>query len=63
MTDFQTPTGPLPEKWLQHWQQQAPVTLIPTWEDAKNMYEPVPRKAEIEEKNEQMLRKALHILP
>ncbi|WPK10575.1 acetoin utilization protein AcuC [Lysinibacillus louembei] len=62
MNDLPCPTGPLPEKWLAHWQQEAPVELIPTWEDPKPLYEPIPRKTEIEEKNAQMLQKALHIL-
>ena len=62
MTNQPLPAGPLPAKWLTHWQQQAPVPLVPTWEDVADLYEPVPRKHEIEEKNEQMMHKALHAI-
>lgn len=62
MTDQQLPTGPLPQAWLDRWQPEAPVPFIPTWEDPNPLYEPIPRKAEIEEKNAQMLAKALHII-
>ncbi|KOY81344.1 acetoin utilization protein AcuC [Lysinibacillus macroides] len=62
MTNQALPTGPLPQAWLDRWQPEAPVPLIPTWEDPKPLYEAIPRKAEIEEKNAQMLAKALHII-
>jgi len=62
MTDQQLPTGPLPQAWLDRWQPEAPVPFIPTWEDPNPLYEPIPRKVEIEEKNAQMLAKALHII-
>ena len=51
--------GSLPVEWLEKWQQQAPVKLIPTWEDPENLYPPIPRKPEINEKNRQTLEKAL----
>ena len=53
------PSGPLPEEWLTKWQEQSPVPLIPTWEDPDPLYEPIPRKAEITEKNAQMLSRCL----
>lgn len=53
------PTGQLPTKWLDKWQQEAPIPLISTWEDPVPLYKPIPRKAEIEEKNAQMLAQAL----
>lgn len=62
MTDQALPSGPLPQAWLDRWQSEAPVPFIPTWEDPSPLYEPIPRKAEIEEKNAQMLDKALHII-
>ncbi|AVK95863.1 acetoin utilization protein AcuC [Lysinibacillus sphaericus] len=62
MTDQEKPSGPLPQAWLERWQPEAPVPFIPTWEDPNPLYEPIPRKAEIEEKNAQMLEKALHII-
>lgn len=62
MKDIPTPTGPLPAAWLEKWQPESPVALIETWQDPENLYEPVPRKLDIEEKNEQMLTRALHII-
>lgn len=62
MTDQTHPTGPLPQAWLDKWQPEAPVKFIPTWEDPVNLFEPIPRKKEIEEKNAQMLDRALHMI-
>ena len=62
MNDLPTPTGPLPKEWLDHWQKESPVPLFPNWEDPNPLYEPIPRKREIEEKNAQMLEKALSII-
>lgn len=62
MTDQPIPTGNLPDEWLNKWQKESPVPLIPTWEDPNPLFEPIPRKAEIEEKNAQMLTKALSII-
>ena len=62
MTDQQHPTGLLPQAWLDRWQPESPVPFIPTWEDPNPLYEPIPRKLEIEEKNAQMLAKALHMI-
>ena len=62
MTDQIAPTGPLPQEWLNTWQEQSPVPLIKTWEDPTPLYEAIPRKEEIKEKNAQMVEKALHII-
>ncbi|MDV6377517.1 acetoin utilization protein AcuC [Sporosarcina sp. GW1-11] len=62
MKSIPTPTGRLPEAWLKKWQPESPVSLIETWQDPPNLYEPVPRKKDIEEKNEQMLSRALHVI-
>lgn len=62
MNDMEIPEGPLPENWLNRWQTESPVPFIPTWLDPNPLYEPIPRKTEIEEKNAQMLTKALHII-
>ncbi|GGG30057.1 acetoin utilization protein AcuC [Lysinibacillus alkalisoli] len=62
MNDIALPHGPLPQAWLDRWQEEAPVPLIPTWEDPQPLYPAIPRKAEIEEKNAMMLDKALHII-
>lgn len=57
-----TPKGSLPQQWLEKWQPKSPVKLIPNWEDPIPLYEPIPRKKEIEEKNDMTLQKALHII-
>ncbi|WP_338750717.1 acetoin utilization protein AcuC [Bacillus sp. FJAT-52991] len=62
MTENSHFSGPLPEQWLQHWQTKAPVQLPLSWEDPANMYPPIPRKPEIEEKNRIALNKALYPL-
>ena len=62
MNDLQAPTGPISTDWLNKWQQHSPVALVPTWEDPYPLYDPIPRKQEITEKNGQMLEKALHFI-
>lgn len=62
MTNQQVPTGTIPQEWLDNWQKEAPVTLIPTWEDPEDLYESIPRKEEITEKNQQTLEKALYMI-
>ncbi|MDN4606994.1 acetoin utilization protein AcuC [Sporosarcina highlanderae] len=62
MKQIPIPTGNLPDEWLTAWQDQSPVPFIKTWQDPNPLYEPIPRKAEITEKNTQMLNKALHII-
>ncbi|WP_203361461.1 acetoin utilization protein AcuC [Bacillus sp. REN10] len=62
MTEKSHFSGPLPEQWVQHWQTKAPVPLPLSWEDPEEMYPPIPRKPEIEEKNRIALNKALYPL-
>ena len=62
MKGLPLPKGELPKDWLDHWQSESPVPLIPTWQDPEKLYEPIPRKAEITEKNHQVLQKALYII-
>lgn len=62
MNDFPLPKGPLPSTWLNKWQPESPVPLIGTWEDPKSMYQEIPRKEEITEKNHEMLNKALYMI-
>ncbi|MBM7697759.1 acetoin utilization protein AcuC [Kurthia huakuii] len=62
MSDFEQPHGPLPDTWLTTWQSESPVTLIPTWDDPSPLFEEIPRRAEITEKNAQTLEKALYTL-
>ncbi|SOC36614.1 acetoin utilization protein AcuC [Ureibacillus acetophenoni] len=62
MNDLPAPSGPLPKEWIEKWQKESPVPLFPNWEDPDPLYKPIPRKPEIEEKNAQMLQKALQII-
>ena len=62
MKRLPSPTGNLPAEWLQAWQDQSPVPFIETWQDPNPLYEAIPRKQEITEKNAQMLQRALQIV-
>ncbi|WP_277585552.1 acetoin utilization protein AcuC [Psychrobacillus antarcticus] len=62
MNDIPLPEGELPKSWLDKWSKESPIPLIPTWEDPNPLYEPIPRKVEITEKNLQMLDKSLYQL-
>lgn len=62
MTNHKIPRGKLPATWLEKWQAKAPVTLVEHWEDPENLYPPIPRKKEIEEKNRQTVEKALFFI-
>lgn len=62
MNNFPLPSGNLPDPWISKWQPESPVPLIKTWEDPVNMYQDIPRKEEITDKNFQMLNKALYII-
>ncbi|APH04059.1 acetoin utilization protein AcuC [Bacillus weihaiensis] len=50
----------LPIEWMNRWKEQSPVSLPLKWSDDKGLYKPIPRKAEIEEKNSLTVEKALH---
>ncbi|KKI91656.1 histone deacetylase [Bacillus sp. SA1-12] len=50
----------LPKSWIEKWQTEAPVTLPENWYDAADLYKPIPRKQEIEEKNAATVAKALY---
>ncbi|MEH7115317.1 acetoin utilization protein AcuC [Neobacillus niacini] len=60
MTENSNCCGSLPQDWLNHWQDKAPFTLPMNWDDPNDMYKPIPRKAEITEKNLLTLEKALY---
>ncbi|MEH7176519.1 acetoin utilization protein AcuC [Neobacillus vireti] len=60
MTEKSNCYGNLPKDWLDFWQAKAPVTLPAHWDDPHDMYKPIPRKAEITEKNLLTLEKALY---
>lgn len=61
MNELSIPSA-VPEDWLQKWQKKSPVTLPQSFEDPKNMYKPIPRKQEIEEKNTQTVERALQFI-
>ncbi|TDL77500.1 acetoin utilization protein AcuC [Rhodococcus qingshengii] len=60
MTENSNCYGSLPQDWLDYWQEKAPVNLPINWNDPEGMYKPIPRKAEITEKNLLTLEKALY---
>ncbi|MEH7493769.1 acetoin utilization protein AcuC [Neobacillus niacini] len=60
MTENSNCYGSLPQDWIEFWQGNAPVSLPMNWEDPDDMYKPIPRKAEITEKNILTLEKALY---
>lgn len=60
MTESSNGYGKLPADWITHWQKDSPVALPMDWDDPENLYTPIPRKAEITEKNLITLEKALY---
>ncbi len=60
MTENHIGKGSLPSEWLERWQKDSPVQLPLAWDDPDNLYPPIPRKAEITEKNVNTLEKALY---
>ncbi|MEK5103894.1 acetoin utilization protein AcuC [Cytobacillus sp. FSL M8-0252] len=55
-------TGPLPSDWIEKWEKESPFKLPQTWEDSSDIYNPIPRKNEITEKNAKTVEKALYPL-
>lgn len=62
MNNIQNIKGYLPPEWIEAWKGQAPTELPLTWEDDHNMYKPIPRKQEIDEKNTLTVAKCLEII-
>jgi len=60
MTENSNCYGDLPTNWIEEWKMKSPVTLPNQWDDPDNLYTPIPRKAEITEKNAQTVDKALY---
>lgn len=60
MTENSNCYGRLPQEWIDTWQKESPVALPKEWDDPENLYTPIPRKAEITEKNLLTLEKALY---
>jgi acetoin utilization protein AcuC len=52
----------LPKSWIDKWQKQAPVALPNNWYDTDDLYKPIPRKQEINEKNALTLTKVLQMI-
>lgn len=48
------PTLELPQQWLQRWNKKSPMKLPDTWLDATDDWEPIPRRAQINEINRKM---------
>ncbi|WP_453994386.1 acetoin utilization protein AcuC [Bacillus nitroreducens] len=53
-------SGELPKDWINRWQPKAKFALPSYWDDEPTIYPPIPRKAEIEEKNALTVTKALY---
>ncbi|WP_462411291.1 acetoin utilization protein AcuC [Neobacillus sp. Marseille-QA0830] len=60
MMENQNGFGGLPADWIAQWQPLAPVKLPQEWDDPLDIYPPIPRKAEITEKNQITLEKVLY---
>ncbi|KEO85031.1 acetoin utilization protein AcuC [Tumebacillus flagellatus] len=53
----------VPSDWLARWQTRSPFPLPPTFLDPADLFAPIPRRAEITEKNEITVRRALNGTP
>ncbi|MCM3002826.1 acetoin utilization protein AcuC [Priestia koreensis] len=54
--------GDLPKEWIDKWSSYSPVPLCTTWDDQQGIYEHIPRKGEITEKNRNTVSKALYVI-
>ncbi|WP_047985119.1 acetoin utilization protein AcuC [Ornithinibacillus californiensis] len=59
MKDEKPQNGVLPNEWINKWQKDAPTTLPLTWHDSEEIIPAIPRKIEIEEKNQYTLKSLL----
>lgn len=62
MTENSNSYGKLPKEWIEMWDKIAPVPMPTEWDDPIGAYKAIPRKKEIEEKNQITLEKALYPL-
>lgn len=60
MTENSNCYGSLPTEWINKWKEHAPVPLPLEWDDPADLYEPIPRKSEITEKNARTVDKVLY---
>jgi acetoin utilization protein AcuC len=63
MTDQPLTDGPLPDSWLTRWQKETELPLPTHLFDDVNPFPPIPRRAEITEKNRVTLERALMYAP
>lgn len=59
MQEGKTVHGEIPESWLAKWQPESPVKLPGKWQDDTTLFQEIPRKKAIREKNMQLLYSAL----
>ncbi|MDL4839371.1 acetoin utilization protein AcuC [Aquibacillus rhizosphaerae] len=52
-------SGDVAHQWIKKYKTTSPVSLPKTWNDPSGLYKPIPRKKEINEKNEEMLERSL----
>ncbi|WP_121611406.1 acetoin utilization protein AcuC [Mesobacillus foraminis] len=60
MTENTNCHGSLPLEWINDWQPKSSLPLPHHWNDPQDLYQPIPRKQEITEKNAQTLEKVLY---
>lgn len=60
MTENSNCYGNLPKEWVDEWQPKTNYKLPTEWDDPDNLYPPIPRKAEITEKNARTVESALN---
>ncbi len=60
MTENSNCYGNIPAEWINKWKEHAPVPLPLEWDDPADLYEPIPRKSEITEKNARTVDKVLY---
>ncbi|WP_054950472.1 acetoin utilization protein AcuC [Numidum massiliense] len=63
MNDRHVGNVALPEAWVNEWQPKSPVKLPPSMFDPVELWQPIPRRAEITEKNERTVARVLSFLP
>lgn len=52
-------TGNIPDSWVNMWQSKAKIKIPGDWNEDLQEYQPVPRRLDIEEKNEQTLERII----
>ncbi|MBO9131223.1 acetoin utilization protein AcuC [Bacillus sp. 165] len=62
MNNVHNVDGMLPLEWIEEWKDKAALPIAMKWEDPPEMYKPIPRKKEIEEKNKLTVLKSLEII-